>query len=450
MMRNDTSPAAPSTFDLVRGVGKRVAGSELLRKGAWGLGDQAIMSATNFLTMVLLARHLSVAGFGAFALVYTGLILPSTFQQALITRPLNVLGGARDGSEYRAYVSTCGLLQLAYATLVSALAVGLALVAYAAGSSLYLLLLALVPAIFAGQVQEFVRQVLYTRRRVSAAFANDVLGYGTQVPLLLLLPGFGLMSGANAVLVIAITSFVAALAGLWTIRGDLGWGVSRRFAQENWEFGKWLSGAGGAFWLSGQLYPILAAAMLGVTAMGQLRVMQNFVAPAHIVINAFHNLITPQAGREYQRSGKQALARLLLGGGLLALGLLLTLWLGVGLFVPRLLRLLYGDKYASYAPLYWLFVVSYLVMFVEQTLAVGLMALQRTRTLFFAQLISVPMTFTVGVASIYALGLYGVLAGSIVCSVLYTLILIVTFAKAGTAERRPVSAPSNAPLQVEA
>ena len=78
----------------------------------WAVADQALISATNLVTMVLLARGLSQAAFGSFTLIYSALMLVSSFQSTLITQPHNILGATRHGDDYARYTTTTAIIQV--------------------------------------------------------------------------------------------------------------------------------------------------------------------------------------------------------------------------------------------------------------------------------------------------------------------------------------------------
>ena len=61
----------------------------LLGKAPWAVADQLLISATNFATMVLLARGLSQEAFGSFTLIYSVLLFANSLQSGLITKPHN-------------------------------------------------------------------------------------------------------------------------------------------------------------------------------------------------------------------------------------------------------------------------------------------------------------------------------------------------------------------------
>src|SRR4051794_4844783 len=95
-------------------VASRLAARRAGGGATLGLLDQALISGSNFITMVALARSLGPAAFGAFTLAYSALLYANSLQGALITQPHNVLGASREAgsAEYRRLSSTAARMQL--------------------------------------------------------------------------------------------------------------------------------------------------------------------------------------------------------------------------------------------------------------------------------------------------------------------------------------------------
>ena len=145
-MNIETTPsAAVSVLRGATGAPRR----RMLGVGIWGLSDQALISATNFATMVLLARALGPASFGSFVLVYTVLLFATELQGALVTQAHNVLGVGRAGSSYAGYTRSTAISQMLLAGSLGALAALAGLGAHLAGWGTAPLLLLLAPAIVA-------------------------------------------------------------------------------------------------------------------------------------------------------------------------------------------------------------------------------------------------------------------------------------------------------------
>src|SRR5215211_1544004 len=158
----DVQPA--STWLRVRALGR----TALVRSGLWGLIDQGILSATNFITLVLLARSVSPAAFGLFTVVYTGFLIAGSIQGALITQPHNVLAATLEGREYVRYTTSAATMQLTLTGVLALVAVALAAYFRTTDMQVAALLLAVAPTIVGWQMQEFVRRVLYTEGRMPA------------------------------------------------------------------------------------------------------------------------------------------------------------------------------------------------------------------------------------------------------------------------------------------
>src|SRR5687768_15166203 len=171
---------APPSERRIFGLSARAVG-----KNFWALSDQVLISAANFVTQVLAARalHDRPGEFGTFAVISGVLLWCNIFQSTLITQAHNVLGATRTGRDYRRYTSSTGVGQLILLGAQIVLAGPLALFAYFAGWTSAGMLIALVPTIIAWQAMEFVRRVLYTEGRYSAAFVNDLLSYGGSIVL---------------------------------------------------------------------------------------------------------------------------------------------------------------------------------------------------------------------------------------------------------------------------
>src|SRR5688500_7097536 len=189
--------------------------SGLLGKDVWALGDQVLISGTNFVTMILAARGLHPEAFGAFTLVYSALLFANIFQSTLVTQAHNVLGAARSGADYVRYTTSTAVSQLMIIAAEAAIAGAVAMLAWLQGWEAAPMLIALVPAIVAYQIQEFIRRVLYTEGRFTAAFFNDLLSYGTQTILIasLWLAGEGELTGPRILYIIATTTTIGAVVG---------------------------------------------------------------------------------------------------------------------------------------------------------------------------------------------------------------------------------------------
>jgi hypothetical protein len=164
--RADHPASSPSHLPVLAAAGK-----------LWTVADQAVISATNFVTMLLLARQLTPSAFGEFTLVYTGFLFANILQNTLVSQPMNVLGPAPAGAEYARYLSGTLFSQIIIMSIELLVCAALAATAYARGWHIAPLLLGVAPAVVAWQLQEFVRRALYVQDRLAGAFMNDLIAW---------------------------------------------------------------------------------------------------------------------------------------------------------------------------------------------------------------------------------------------------------------------------------
>ncbi len=383
-----------------------------LGKTPWAVADQMLISATNFVTIVLLARGFSQASLGSYTLVYSALLFVNSIQSGLVTQPHNILGATRRGDDYARYTTSTAvgqLMLLAAATLLVLAGWSIALVAGWQAASL---LLALAPAMIAWQLQEFARRALYTEGRVAAAFANDLLSYGGQAIAIAALWWNNLLTGPLALYAMAASSALGAAFGAWQIRASLTRHVNISVLIENWHFGKWVAG-GELFghWLSAQLFVYLAAGILGTAAAGILRAVHTVFGPSRVLADVFCTMLPIRFARTVAEGGRQSLHSQVKLAYLVAVPLLGSYCLLVAVAAKPVLWLLYGDKYTGSSSVLALYAASAFVSYMTMIVACALRATRQTRQLFIGQVTASLIAFPVGWLMIVTLGIHGTVLG---------------------------------------
>jgi O-antigen/teichoic acid export membrane protein len=396
------------------------------REGYLAAIDQAVISLSNFLGTIILARQVSPTELGVYGVGFIAINLTRALQEGLVVQPLNVFGAPMEASAFRRYVSSSAVLQVL-------LAVSLALLASSGGWLLTVTgndtagpaVFALWFAVLGWQLQEFCRRVLYTRGRVANAVFNSVLANTVRLGLLIVLGFQGRLSGVNALLVIGWGSFAALIPGIWSTRGywtrDM---LSLAYTfNNNWTFGRWILGGSVASWISVEFYPVLTAGMVSFAAAGAYRALQNLVAPIHLLLRAIDTFFTPRAARLYGQAGRPGIARLLrliyLATAIPMLGILAV----AVLFREQLLHLLYGDTYLEYSQGIVLMVVFYALLYAYGPLQSAFKAMRVSRPIFTANIVATIAMFTFGVLAILRWGVYGTLGGQVLNAMLVNIIL---------------------------
>jgi O-antigen/teichoic acid export membrane protein len=425
--------------------------TRVLRTSAWAMGDQALISATNFATMVLLARELSRSAFGAFVLVYSGLLFANSVQAALITQPHQVLGPGRSRRAYDGYTTSAGAQQIVLAAAMAGAALCAAAGAWAAGWSAAGLFAMLACALVAWQCQEFVRRVFYTEGRAGAVAVNDLISYGGQFAGVAILWRVEELSATTALGAVTICFALGAAVGAWQLRHRFVRSVKLLDGtRENWQFGRWLLGSTLAMWTSSQLYPVLTAGFVSVAATGALRAMQTVMGPTHVLLKALDTAFTPTASRAYGEGGAEAVTSLVGAMYRATAALMIGYCVLVAVFARPILDVLYGGRYNSYSWLLPMLAVSYALVYLYTPVWVALRGMQVSSPMFHAYLASTVVVLTLGIAAVALFGLAGAGAGLIAHGVILNVALWRSFRSAVAAPASSTkSEPAHGQVAVE-
>lgn len=400
------------------------------REGYIAAVEQAVISLSNFVATLLLARNVSPTELGVYGVGFTSLRLIRAIQDGLTIQPINAYGSVMDEENFKRYASNTALLQLLLA-LVSA--AGVALLGWiltatgndTAGPGIF----SLWPAFLWWQLQEFLRRVLYSRGRVLEATANTILANAARIALMAWWIRGGALTGTGGIQAIALGSLIALVPGIWQIRNYLTRDTQGVFQtwKHNWQYGRWLMGSTIANWVSIEFYPVLTAGMINFAAAGAYRAIQNLVAPIHLLLRAMDTFLTPRAARVYKENGLLELRRILrLVYMVTAVPILGLLGLAV-LFPKPLLQFLYGETYLEYSnAIYWM-AIFYGIWFIYWPLQTALKAVRISRPLFIANGIAIIVMFTAGILMIYQWGVYGTIAGQALNALIVAVILSIAW-----------------------
>ena len=433
----------------------RLAG-KLAGRNVFALGDQVLISGANFLTVVLPKRAMSSDEFGAFSLVYSVLLLANIVQSTLLTQPHNVLAATRTGDDYRRYTTSTGWAQLLLAGAEAVAMLAVAAGAYARHSPLAPMLLAMVPAIVAWQLQEFARRVLYTEGRFAAAFWNDMVSYGGQVLAVAALyaaevtGGDDWLNGATALYALAATSALAAAYGLWQIRGSLCRAFDLSVVWENWVFGRWLLGGEMLQWVSSlQMYMWLTADLLGVAAAGDLRLAQTLFGPMRIFTFYLGNVLPIRFAKELGVSGSGGVHRLFVKACAQVLPLMAAYCVAVAVFRGPLIRVASGNKFAGPPSVLSLYALYTFVSYLPVLLASVLTAKRITWPVFMGNVYGAVLALPIGWYLIRGMREPGAPVAMGICSLLMAVYFVRAYADSNR-ERSVAPLPAGFPVVVPA
>ena len=378
--------------------------------------DQGLVSGAHFGLNVVLARWVSPAEYGVFAITFSLFLLASGLHVALLLEPMNVLGAARPVSELGRYVGSLVQAHFVLTAPLSLLLAAAALVARNRNASLAGALAALAAALPFLLLQWLLRQACYVQTRPDLAVRGSLIYVvALAATFAVLAPVTGLLGPLQAAFPALGVASLAAAAALWRplhVSLPTGGPLPRDLARAHWSYGRWIVAASVAHNAGNALYLPLVAAMLGLAASGTLKAVQNLALPLQQLLAALNLLALPALSRQRAAGGESrarpAVLRLVLAytGAAAAYGALLV----VG--GERLLALLYGRSlYAGYGWSVALVAAAGVVSAAAQALGVGLRAMGRPHAVLWSKVAAALFLLAVGTLLLARHGLYGALLG---------------------------------------
>ncbi|HZQ69648.1 MAG TPA: hypothetical protein VFA68_14085 [Terriglobales bacterium] len=324
------------------------------RKGTLAIADQGLITSSNFLVALMLARQVSPAEYGAYAVSFEVFLLLAAVYLAFILEPISIFGASTYKDCLREYFGSM-LKNQAWVTVATLLLVGSAAVAIhlAHGSQTLVSALAGV-AVASPCVLLFwiARRAFYIHLAPGAALSGAVLYSSTLLIGLAVCSRKHVLSPLMVFVLMAAGAMVTSMVLLWKLKPTL---VRSQplgeIVRRHWNYGCWALASAGASWAMSAVFYIAISGFHGLAASGEMRALMNLSAPAAQGFTAVSLLSLPYASRIYDNRDPAEIRRLslrliaLYAGGT---ALYFAVVIGLG---PLLLQLLYQGKYQSVAGL---------------------------------------------------------------------------------------------------
>lgn len=381
----------------------------------WALADQSFLSATNFITMVLAARHLPVAGFAQFSLAYLAVLFATSFHRTLVTQPMNVLSAHSEVD----LASRAAALWRAHRLLVPA---GVVLVLAVSPLGFAEPWLMLSTSCYAAMffLQEMQRRYAYTRFAIKPASQVSIVMGAVQLLSLYLLV-FTNIALAGAWMAALATAQAAGIAvGYFWLRPPRTEAPSRQVIavlREHFQHSHWVVASQLVYWASSQIYPFLVAG-IGPAQTATFNAGMSVLNAANVLRMTLANYLPAQAGRIVSQHGEQALcayARKLLIQLLIAgfCG-----WLILQLIAEPLIAFLFGSKFPeAVSVLRWVALGIWASM-LSVVLNATALGLKQTRNIFSSNAAGAAFTLTAGIYLTHRFGLQGAIWANVIGYVL--------------------------------
>ncbi len=395
----------------------------LLRgRAAWALTDQSVVSATNFLTNVILARFMGLREFGIFALAWMSVQFVNSIQYALVISPMMSVGPKQEREDRPSYYGAVLFQELVIVSVCFVVVyAGLRLVGnHIRHVDVGYLAVPLAVSALAYQAQDFCRRYFFVTVQGHRAFVDDTLSYLTQLPILLVLHWLHRLSSVTALWAMAGTSLLGlAVAWFWIEPVAFDWPRIKAICAQHWKIARWLTPSAILQWTSGNLFVVAAPVYYGAAAAGVLKASQNLMGATHVWFQGLDNVVPPEAARRLHEGGVHRMLayvrEILFKWGGLTLAFALLMGAAPGFW----LHLVYGSQMVQYGYVLRLYALFYVIFFVGGPLRAGLLALEYTAPIFWSYLAMTVFSIALAIPLARWLQLNGIMIGLLGTQVIF-------------------------------
>ena len=402
-------------------------------KGGLAVLDQGLISGSNFMISILLARWLMPDQYGAYAVAFGIWVMLSLVYQSLVLEPMGVFGGSIFRRNLRGYLRSLVWIHVVLSLMTaSAFALAWAIAhRVSAGGAMSGALAGLAIASPCLMLFSLARRTFYVELSPAPA-ATGAFIYSTLVLAgLYFVYKHGLLSTFTAFLLIAMGALVTGVVLMLVLRFGLsgsGPAASVRDAWDrHWHYGRWALASCIAGWLPSYIYYPLLSSFTGMTQSGQLKALMNLTMPFEQTKGALLMLVLPFAARvshEEGSGGARVVCRRLT---LLSLLLATAYWAVIIPLQRPVFHLLYSDRYLDVA--YLLPALALGQIFWSATFGpqVALRAMESPASVFAALGLATAGSLLIGVPATWEFGLKGAIWGSNAADILSLLALFMVF-----------------------
>lgn len=274
---------------------------------SYAIWDQVLVSGTNFLFSIVLARAFTQEEFGLYLFSFTTLVLAIAFLNAVLCGSISVLLAPYEGDELREYIWNFFLLfciislGLSFSLFVASL-----LLDKTSFSSNASALRDISFILFAFLGQDYFRRILLSKLMVFDVFIVDILTYVPRIVVLFVF--YSQLTTGRIIYLFGLTSVFGIFYALYRIRSHFHGEkvIKREIWMKIWHYGKWTLAEWVPFVVSGQLYVYVVTFMLGNASNGLLGACNNLVAPVVLLLVSIMNYGLPYYSNLFNKAGQWA------------------------------------------------------------------------------------------------------------------------------------------------
>jgi O-antigen/teichoic acid export membrane protein len=394
----------------------------LFHSAAFSLVDQAVVSATSFLTGIIIARACAKDQFGLYMLGFGLVNLLVSLQTALISAPYTVYSPRLSGQALRRYLGSTTLHQLVFSALVMlTLALPVTICrAMGSASAMRNMFWAIALSIAFLLLREHLRRVYFAGLRIGAALVFDVCVSLAQLSAVAALARCGALSCVTVYGAMGAVCALAASGWLWHNRHEVAFRGSRPMEDlaRNWSQAKWVLAGSIVVMVMVQLPLWFLTGLDGPAATGTFSAAMSVVCLSNPFIIGIGNYLGPQISAAFALNGIEGVYSVVTKSTALLAAAMMVFCLVLFSCAHPLVVLMYGGKYAGSGVVVPVLALGFLAWASNIPMGCGLQAIERAQVNLVANLVGLVFALVPGfwLVSLYGPigGAYGFLLGHLV------------------------------------
>lgn len=371
------------------------------------LTDQAMLSGSNFLLGVCVAKLLGIQTFGEYALLTLYTMLAMGFVQSFIISPMQQISANANHNVF-GYLKQVHLLQV----VISLVFAGI-LVTYFLVNKLILLVSpwVLFAFIFIILLNETNRKALYIIKYNLLILITSFISNIIPLTIISYLYAVGTLTLNNALLIQSIFYAIGISIGSFPLLFKSHTKSYSFVLKEHFNKSVWLTSTSLLQWFSGNIFMIAASQLLGNTALGAIKMAQNLLGLLNVLLLALENHFPSKVAQLFLLETHHELLNYLKSffkQYLLASALLL---LSLSLFAKTIVYYMFGPSFISFTWVVYGFIAIYLIIIIATPIRIAIRVLNKQQTIFWGYLISTLFGFILAEPLVQKLGVTGVITG---------------------------------------
>jgi len=393
-------------------------------RGALAVLDQGLISGSNFVLGVALARWGGLEAYGAYMVMFAAFLLIANLYQSLLIDPCIVLAYSLFPSNNGQYLRV--LLRMHAIFSVGFLALAGTILALAPRLNLHgLLVNALTGLLIATPLVLLfwlARCIAYVEFAPGRAVAGSAAYCGVMATGLVVAHATGGVTPERVFVCTACGAAVASVCLLFRYRhsspsADKGPALGEVWGR-HWKFGRWGVGTVAVGWAQTNSLSFTGGYFLGLKGVGGLNALTGLLLPMLQVLFAAARIVLPRIAQRFTLHGADATHRPVIRAAVAMTALSATYWLALTVAHATLLRLVYGERFLAYAYLVPIIGLALIGWAAILACDIGFSSVQQPQAPFPLKILMVAITVLVGTAMSWRFGLPGAAIAVPACATL--------------------------------